>query len=349
MILVTGATGYIGSHTWVELLNAGYQVLGIDNFCNSSPNVIYRVEKITGCKAEFIECDICDEKLLFEIFKQYSIEAVIHFAALKAVGESVWKPLKYYQNNINGLLGLLKAMQASKCKILVFSSSATVYHPDNPIPYDEEMLLGSTSPYGWSKYMGEQILRDVEVADQSWAIAYLRYFNPVGAHDSGLIGEDPKGIPNNLMPYISQVAIGKRKFLSVYGGDWPTHDGTGVRDYIHVVDLARGHIKALRYLFNKNQSLTINLGAGKGYSVLDLVNAFEKASGKKVPYQIVKRRPGDIAEYYADTKLAVELLGWQIEYDINRICEDSWRWQSQNPNGFSGRNEIVDYGFIKND
>jgi UDP-glucose 4-epimerase len=334
MILVTGATGYIGSHTWVELLNAGYRVLGIDNFCNSSPKVVNRVEKITGCNAEFIECDIHDEKLLCEIFKEYPIEAVIHFAALKAVGESVHNPLKYYQNNVSGLLSLLKSMQENKCKILVFSSSATVYHSSNQFPYKEEMPLGSTSPYGWSKYMGEQILRDIGIADQSWAIGYLRYFNPVGAHESGLIGEDPKGIPNNLMPYITQVAIGKRKFLSVYGGDWPTHDGTGVRDYIHVVDLARGHVKALSYLFNKNQSLTVNLGAGKGYSVLDLINAFENASGKKVPYQIVERRPGDIAEYYADTKLAMELLGWRTEFDINRICADSWRWQSKNPKGF---------------
>lgn len=336
MILVTGATGYIGSHTWVELLSAGYQVLGIDNLSNSSSKVVDRVEKITSRKAEFLEGDVRDEKLLAKIFKKYPIEAVIHFAAFKAVGESVHRPLHYYQNNIDGLLNLLKSMQDNKCSVFVFSSSATVYDPNNQIPYVEGMPLGSTSPYGWSKFMGEQILRDVESADQSWTIAYLRYFNPVGAHESGLIGEDPKGIPNNLMPYISQVAIGKRDFLSVYGGDWPTHDGTGVRDYIHVVDLARGHVKALDYLFNKKQSLTVNLGAGKGYSVLDLVKAFEKGSGKKIPYQIVGRRSGDIAEFYADAKLAKELLGWSVEYDIDRICADSWRWQSQNPQGFSG-------------
>jgi UDP-glucose 4-epimerase len=336
MILVTGATGYVGSHTWVELFNAGYKVLGIDNFCNSSSKVVDRVEKIIGDKAEFIEGDVRDEKLLSEIFKNHPIKAVIHFAALKAVGESIRKPIKYYQNNIDGLLSILKSMEENKCNVLVFSSSATVYHPNNQIPYVEEMPLGSTSPYGWSKYMGEQILRDIEAANQSWSIAYLRYFNPVGAHESGLIGEDPKGIPSNLMPYITQVAVGMRDFLSVYGGDWPTHDGTGVRDYIHVVDLARGHVKALNYLFSQNQSLTINLGTGKGQSVLDLVKAFEKVSGKRIPYQITDRRPGDIAEYFADTKLAMELLDWRSEYDINRICADSWRWQLQNPRGFSG-------------
>ncbi len=264
MILITGATGYIGSHTWVELLNAGYEVLGIDNFCNSNPNVIGRIEKITSKKADFIQGDLRDERILMELFEKYQIQSVIHFAALKAVGESVQKPLYYYQNNINGLLTLLKVMQENKCNKLVFSSSATVYHPSNLIPYEEGMQLGSTSPYGWSKCMGEQILRDVEVIDASWSIAYLRYFNPVGAHESGLIGEDPKGVPNNLMPYIAQVAIGKREFLSVYGDDWPTIDGTGVRDYVHVADLARGHIKALEYLINKKKSLTINLGTGKG-------------------------------------------------------------------------------------
>jgi UDP-glucose 4-epimerase len=334
MILVTGATGYIGSHTWVELLSAGYQVLGIDNFCNSSPKVLNRITAITGHKVDFIEGDVRDERFLSEIFKKYPIKAVIHFAAFKAVGESVEKPLKYYQNNINGLLCLLKTMQDHNCHKFVFSSSATVYHPNNKIPYVEGMTLGSNSPYGWSKYMSEQILRDVEVANHSWSVAYLRYFNPVGAHQSGFIGEDPKGVPNNLMPYITQVAIGKREFLSVYGGDWPTHDGTGVRDYIHVVDLARGHVKALNHLTHKNQSLTVNLGAGKGYSVLDVVKAFEMASGKKVPYQVVDRRPGDIAEFYADAHLAKELLDWAVEYDIQRICADSWRWQSMNPDGF---------------
>jgi UDP-glucose 4-epimerase len=336
MILVTGATGYIGSHTWLELLNAGYKVLGIDNFCNSSPNVISRIEQITNLKSQFVEGDIRDEKILKEIFKKYQIKSVIHFAALKAVGESVHKPLLYYQNNLDGLIALLKVMQIYQCKKLVFSSSATVYHPGNSIPYVEGMRLGSTSPYGWSKCMSEQILRDVELADASWSIAYLRYFNPVGAHESGLIGEDPKGVPNNLMPYITQVAIGKRESLSVYGGDWPTVDGTGVRDYVHVVDISRGHIKALDYLSNQKQSLTINLGAGRGYSVLELIKSFEKVSGRKINYQIVGRRPGDIAQFYADSQLAKKLLGWTVEYDLDRMCSDSWRWQLQNPKGFSG-------------
>lgn len=335
MILITGATGYIGSHTWVELLNAGYKVLGIDNFCNSNPNVIGRIEKITSKKANFIQGDLRDERILMELFEKYQIQSVIHFAALKAVGESVQKPLYYYQNNINCLLTLLKVMQENKCNKLVFSSSATVYHPSNLIPYEEGMQLGSTSPYGWSKCMGEQILRDVEVIDASWSIAYLRYFNPVGAHESGLIGEDPIGVPNNLMPYIAQVAIGKREFLYVYGDDWPTIDGTGVRDYVHVADLVRGHIKALEYLINKKKSLTINLGTGKGYSVLSLIKSFEKVSGKKINYQIVGRRPGDIAEFYADSKLAKKLLDWTAEYDLDRMCADSWRWQLQNPDGFS--------------
>lgn len=336
MILITGATGYIGSHTWVELLNAGYKVLGIDNFCNSSPNVISRIEHITNLKSQFVEGDIRDEKILMEIFKKYQIKSVIHFAALKAVGESVQNPLLYYQNNLDGLIALLKVMQIYQCKEFVFSSSATVYHPSNSIPYVEGMQLGSTSPYGWSKYMSEQILRDVELADASWSIAYLRYFNPVGAHESGLIGEDPKGIPNNLMPYITQVAIGERESLSVYGGDWPTVDGTGVRDYVHVVDLARGHIKALDYLSKRKQSLTINLGTGRGYSVLELIKSFEKVSGRKINYQIVGRRPGDIAQFYADPQLAKKLLDWTVEYDLDRMCADSWRWQLQNPKGFVG-------------
>jgi UDP-glucose 4-epimerase len=334
MILLTGATGYIGSHTWVELLNAGHQVLGIDNLCNSSAAVVQRIEKITGKSVQFLKGDVRDEAFLTQLFTDHSISLVVHFAALKAVGESVLQPLKYYQNNIDGLLTLLKVMQVKQCHQFVFSSSATVYHPDNPIPYVEGMPLGSTSPYGWTKYMSEQILRDVEISDPSWNVAYLRYFNPVGAHESGLIGEDPRGIPNNLMPYITQVAIGKREHLSIYGGDWSTHDGTGVRDYIHVLDLARGHVKAVDYLIKQKKSLTVNLGAGKGYSVLDLVRAFEKASGKKIPYQIVARRSGDIAAFYADAQLAKELLGWSVEYDIDRMCVDSWRWQSQNPQGF---------------
>ena len=334
MILLTGATGYIGSHTWVELLEAGYEVLGCDNFSNSSPRVLDRIQKITQRQLAFVECDVQNQQSIEALFKQYDIRGVVHFAALKAVGESVEKPLSYYANNLNGLLNLLEVMSTFNCPNFVFSSSATVYHPDNPIPYVEGMPLGSTSPYGWTKYMSEQILRDVEASSPNWHIAYLRYFNPVGAHPSGLIGEDPRGIPNNLMPFVTQVAVGKRKELSIFGGDWPTHDGTGVRDYIHVQDLARGHVKAIDYLLNQKKSLTVNLGAGKGYSVLDLVRAFEKASGQVIPYQIVDRRSGDIAAFYADASLANELLDWRVEFDLDAMCRDSWRWQSNNPNGF---------------
>ncbi|QWD80068.1 UDP-glucose 4-epimerase GalE [Polynucleobacter sp. MWH-Spelu-300-X4] len=334
MILLTGATGYIGSHTWVELINASHQVVGVDNFSNSNPKVLARIREITNQEPLLFEGDVRNTELLNQIFERYSIDAVIHFAALKAVGESVQKPIEYYQNNLGGLLTLTQVMRDKACSNFVFSSSATVYHPDNPIPYQEGMPLGSTSPYGWTKYMSEQMLRDVEVACPQWKVAYLRYFNPVGAHVSGLIGEDPRGVPNNLMPYVTQVAVGKREVLSVYGGDWPTHDGTGVRDYIHVVDLARGHVKAVNYLLAGKGSLTVNLGAGKGYSVLDLVKSFEQASNKTIPYQIVDRRPGDIAAFYADASLAKEKLDWAVEYDLNRMCEDSWRWQSMNPNGF---------------
>lgn len=336
MILLTGATGYIGSHTWVELLEAGYEVVGCDNFSNSSPSVLKRIEKITQSQPAFVECDVQDQAALADIFKRYKIKAVVHFAALKAVGESVQKPLNYYANNLNGLLSLLKVMQSFDCHHFVFSSSATVYHPDNPIPYVEGMPLGSTSPYGWTKYMSEQILRDVELSDPSWRVAYLRYFNPVGAHPSGLIGEDPRGVPNNLMPFVTQVAVGKREELSVFGGDWPTHDGTGVRDYIHVKDLAKGHVKAVQYLLSQQKSITVNLGAGKGYSVLDLIKSFEQASGRTIPYRIVARRPGDIAAFYADASLAEKLLNWRVECDLDQMCRDSWNWQSNNPNGFEG-------------
>jgi UDP-glucose 4-epimerase len=334
MILLTGATGYIGSHTWVTLLEAGYSVIGLDNFSNSSPRVIERIKRITQRELIFVEGDVQDEQLLSDLFEKYSIEGVIHFAALKAVGESVQKPLSYYANNINGLLSLLKVMGSFNCGTFVFSSSATVYHPNNPIPYVEDMPLGSTNPYGWTKCMSEQILRDLEVSNPDWRVAYLRYFNPVGAHPSGLIGEDPKGVPNNLMPFMTQVAVGKRKELSIFGGDWPTHDGTGVRDYIHVQDLARGHVKAIDYLLSQKKSLTVNLGAGKGYSVLDLLRAFERASKQKIPYQIVDRRSGDIAAFYANASLAEQLLNWRVEFDLDAMCRDSWRWQSNNPNGF---------------
>ena len=334
MILLTGATGYIGSHTWVELLKAGYEVIGLDNFSNSSPNVTCRIEKITNKKAVFVEAEVQDKFSLSDLFQKNQIEGVIHFAALKAVGDSVQRPLDYYSNNLNGLLNLVDVMARFDCHNFVFSSSATVYHPKNPIPYVEGMPLGSTSPYGWTKYMSEQILHDLEVSNSLWRVAYLRYFNPVGAHPSGLIGEDPRGMPNNLMPFITQVAVGKRKELSIFGGDWPTHDGTGVRDYIHVQDLACGHVKAIDYLLNQKKSLTVNLGAGKGYSVLDLVKSFEKASGQKIPYQIVDRRSGDIAAFYADASLADELLDWRVKFDLDAMCRDSWRWQSNNPNGY---------------
>ncbi len=334
MILLTGSTGYIGSHTWVELLLAGHEVVGIDNFSNSNPKVLDRIKQISGQEPVFYSGDVRDRTALNKIFQTHKIQAVIHFAALKAVGESVQKPVEYYQNNLFGLLILAEVIHDYKCNHFVFSSSATVYYPNNPIPYQENMPLGSTSPYGWSKYMSEQILRDIEIANHDFSVAYLRYFNPVGAHASGLIGEDPRGVPNNLMPYVTQVAVGQRDYLLVYGGDWPTEDGTGVRDYIHVVDLARGHVKALNYLLSGKGSITANLGAGKGYSVLDLVKAFEKASNKKIPYKIVERRAGDIAAFYADPTVAKNKLDWSVEFDLNRMCEDSWRWQSQNPNGF---------------
>lgn len=334
MILLTGATGYIGSHTWIEMIGAGYDVVGVDNLSNSNIKVLDRIEAITNRETNFVKADVRDKAALSEIFSAYSIDAVVHFAALKAVGESVQQPLAYYQNNLVGLMTLIDVMQSNACVNFVFSSSATVYHPNNPIPYREGMALGSTSPYGWTKYMSEQILRDVETADSSWRVAYLRYFNPVGAHETGLIGEDPRGTPNNLMPFITQVAVGKRDFLSIYGDDWSTQDGTGVRDYIHVVDLARGHVKSVDYLLAGKGSLTVNLGAGKGYSVLDLVAAFERVSGQAIPYKVIGRRAGDIAAFYADASLAKEKLGWAVQYDLNRMCEDSWRWQSMNPNGY---------------
>jgi UDP-glucose 4-epimerase len=335
MILITGATGYIGSHTWLELIDAGHEVIGLDNFCNSSRIVLDRLKKLTKTPINFVDQDIKDTELLRALFKTHKIDAVIHFAALKAVGESVLEPLKYYENNINGLLSLTQVMLEHGCHALVFSSSATVYGNPKEVPILESASLHATNPYGQTKLIGEQILRDLEVAQPKFKVAYLRYFNPVGAHISGLIGEDPIGIPNNLMPYIAQVAIGQRPYLSVYGGDWPSHDGTGVRDYIHVVDLAHGHLKAINFLKSHGRSITVNLGTGVGYSVLDVVKAFEKASAKKIPYKIVDRRAGDIASCYADSGLAFQLMGWQSQYDLNRMCEDSWRWQSQNPHGFA--------------
>ncbi len=333
MILLTGATGYIGSHTWIELLNAGHEVIGLDNLCNSSARVLERIESITNIKPQFVQADIRNLDVLRSIFQAHSIHSVVHFAALKAVGESVIKPLEYYDNNINGLLVLLKVCSEFSCEKFVFSSSATVYHTENQPPYLESMSLGPVNPYGWTKMMSEQILRDYELSSEA-LVAYLRYFNPVGAHESGLIGENPLGVPNNLMPYIAQVAVGRREFLSIYGGDWPTIDGTGVRDYIHVVDLAKGHVAAIDYLMQKNKSLTVNLGTGVGTSVLQLLHAFEAACRKKIPYQIVERRSGDIAVSFANANMAKELKGWTAHMDVGQMCRDVWRWQSMNPQGY---------------
>lgn len=337
-ILITGGAGYIGSHTLISLAKSGYDFIVFDNLSNSSKESIKRVEKIINKSISFEEGDIRDKKALSEVFKKYDIDSVIHFAGLKAVGESVEKPLKYYDNNINGTLVLLEVMAEFNCKKLVFSSSATVY--GNPItnPIKESFPTGgTTNPYGTSKYMIEKILEDLYISDNSFKIVILRYFNPVGAHESGMIGEDPNGIPNNLMPYISQVAVGKREFLSVFGGDYDTVDGTGVRDYIHVVDLAFGHVKAINYLNSKEcmEPLFVNLGTGKGYSVLDMVKAFEKACGKKVPYKIVDRRAGDIATCFADPSFAKEILGWEAKKSIEDMCFDSWTWQKNNPNGYN--------------
>lgn len=334
MILVTGGAGYIGSHTCVELAAAGLEFAVFDNLINSSPESLKRLEKITGASIPFVRGDIRSREDLAVVFNHYPIEAVIHFAGLKAVGESVIKPLQYYDNNVTGALCLLETMENFQCRSLVFSSSATVYGDPHATPIREDFPLSATNPYGRTKLMIEEILGDLHRAKPLWRIARLRYFNPVGAHESGLIGEDPQGIPNNLMPYISQVAVGKREKLSVFGGDYETPDGTGVRDYIHVVDLAKGHLKALEALKNEPRILTVNLGTGNGYTVLDMVRAFERASGRPVPYEIVQRRPGDVAKCYADSTLARSLLGWEPRFDLARMCEDSWRWQSMNPNGY---------------
>ena len=333
-ILVTGGAGYIGSHTNVELLEAGYQVIVLDNLSNSQYTAIERVEEITRRKIEFIEGDLHDKDAIFAVFEQHPIDAVIHFAGLKAVGESVHIPIPYYQNNIGGTLNLLEAMNAAGVKNLVFSSSATVYGDPASLPITEDFPVSATNPYGRSKLIIEEMLADVYVSDSDWNIARLRYFNPVGAHPSGCIGESPNDIPNNLMPYISQVAVGRLERLSVYGDDYPTPDGTGIRDYIHVVDLAKGHIKALEKLAQNPGIVTYNLGTGQGYSVLDMVKAFEKASGKDIPYRIAPRREGDIASCYADPGLAARELGWKAKKGIDEMCADTWRWQSQNPGGY---------------
>jgi len=334
-ILVTGGAGYIGSHTVVELQNAGYDVVVCDNLCNSSKKSLERVEEITGKCVKFYLADILDAAALTKIFEENQIESVIHFAGLKAVGESVAKPLAYYHNNITGTLVLVDVMRKFGVKNIIFSSSATVYGDPAFIPITEECPKGQcTNPYGWTKSMLEQILSDIQKADPEWNVVLLRYFNPIGAHKSGKIGENPNGIPNNLMPYVTQVAVGKRPHLNVFGNDYDTHDGTGVRDYIHVVDLAKGHVASVKKLEEKAGLKIYNLGTGKGYSVLDIVKNFEDATGVKIPYIITERRPGDIASCYSNADLALQELGWSAENGIREMCEDSWRWQKMNPNGF---------------
>ena len=326
MILVTGGTGYIGSHTVVELQKIGKDVVIVDNLLNSKIEVVDYIESITGKRPIFVKADVCDEAAMKELFSTYKIDAVIHFAGLKAVGESVEKPLWYYSNNLVSTMVLIKVMQEFGCKKIVFSSSATVYGNNNPIPFSEEMPTSATNPYGMTKVMQERMLEDIAFADKELSVALLRYFNPIGAHESGLIGDDPNGIPNNLMPYVCRVATGKLPMLSVFGDDYPTPDGTGVRDYLHVVDLAKGHIAALRYIDKHTGVLTVNLGTGKGTSVLDIVKAFEEHCGVKIPYKVTPRRAGDIAEVYASTKTAEELLGWRAEKTLAEMCVDSYRY-----------------------
>lgn len=333
-VLLTGAAGYIASHTWLALHCAGFEVVGVDNFVNSSPEVLNRLHRLSGIAPAFEQINVLDQAAMASVFSRHHIDAVIHFAALKAVGESNAKPLDYYQNNLGALMSVVRVMGDHGVKNMVFSSSATVYGTPETLPLREDSPLCSTSPYGATKWMGEMILRDVVRARPDLSLALLRYFNPVGAHESGEIGEDPRGTPNNLMPYIAQVAVGRRERLTVFGNDYPTPDGTGVRDYIHVLDLADGHVAALRHLIDKPSCITVNLGTGCGHSVLELVRAFEQASGRAVPFDIAARRPGDVAACYADVSLARELLGWQSQRDLRAMCEDSWRWQSQNPNGY---------------
>jgi UDP-glucose 4-epimerase len=335
-ILVTGGAGYIGSHTCVELLNAGYDVVVLDNLYNASEKAVERVKQITGRELVFYNADVCDRAAVTKIFDEQKIDAVIHFAGYKAVGESVHKPIEYYTNNIDGTLILTDVMRAHGCKNFIFSSSATVYGDPAFVPITEECPKGKcTNPYGWTKWMIEQILTDIHTADPEWNVILLRYFNPIGAHKSGLIGEDPKGIPNNLLPYIAQVAIGKLNCLGVFGNDYDTPDGTGVRDYIHVVDLARGHVKAIEKLAANDGVSIYNLGTGHGYSVLQVVAAFEKACGHKIKYEIKPRRDGDIAQCYCDPSRAERELGWKAEYGIEEMCADSWNWQTKNPNGYA--------------
>ena len=335
-ILVTGGAGYIGSHTCVELLNAGYDVVIIDNLYNSNQKAVDRIEEITGKKVKFYPDDMMDRAAVKRVFDENQIDAVIHFAGLKAVGESVRKPIEYYRTNIGSTLNLTDEMRAHGCKNIIFSSSATVYGDPAEIPITENCPKGTcTNPYGWTKWMQEQILTDIHTADPEWNVILLRYFNPIGAHKSGLIGEDPKGIPNNLLPYVAQVAIGKLPEINVFGNDYDTPDGTGVRDYIHVVDLARGHVKAIERFAKKDGVFICNLGTGHGYSVLDVIHAFEKACGKELPYVIRERRPGDIATCYSSPAKAEKELGWTAEFDLEDMCRDSWNWQQKNPNGYN--------------
>lgn len=332
-ILVTGGAGFIGSHTSVELLNAGYEIVIVDNFSNSKPEALNRIKKITGKDFMFYKADLLDLDAMNKIFSENNIDAVIHFAGLKAVGESVQKPVEYYHNNITGTLMLIKAMKTANVKKIVFSSSATVYGMYNKAPYVEDMPTSATNPYGYSKVMIEQILKDVFISDNDWSVSLLRYFNPIGAHKSGLIGEDPNGIPNNLLPYIAQVAVGKLERLGVFGDDYDTPDGTGVRDYIHVVDLATGHLAAVKYVLEHKGVEAVNLGTGKGSSVMEVLHSFEKACGKKLPYAIMPRRAGDIATCYADTKKAKELFGWEAKYTLDEMTRDGWNFTKNNPNG----------------
>jgi len=340
-IVLTGATGYIASHTWLALWAAGFDVLGVDDYSNSSPEVLTRLQELGGQTPRFERADVCDAAAMNSLFERHAVAAVVHFAAFKAVGESTAKPLAYYRNNLGGLFSVAGAMQAHGCRALVFSSSATVYGAPEVLPIPEDAPLAATSPYGATKLMGENVLRDLQAADPAWRIALLRYFNPVGAHESGRIGEDPRGTPNNLMPYVTQVAVGKRARLQVYGNDYPTPDGTGVRDYVHVSDVAEGHVAALQHLLSgdagaASRSFTANLGTGQGCSVLELVAAFQAASGRDIPYDVVGRRPGDVAACYADVSRARALLGWQARRDIATMCADSWRWQKLNPAGYEG-------------
>jgi len=333
-ILITGGAGYIGSHTCLCLLNKGYDIVVVDNLDNSSKESLARVTEITGKEIPFYEVDARETEKLIEIIKKHNVDSVIHFAGLKAVGESVRMPLEYYENNLVSTLHLADAMVKTGVKKLIFSSSATVYSADNEVPLTEGGRLGCTNPYGWTKYMNEQILRDVSVAHPDWSIVLLRYFNPVGAHESGKIGEDPTGVPNNLMPYVSQTAVGRREYLTVFGDDYDTHDGTGVRDYIHVMDLAEGHVAAVEYAEKFTGCDAINLGTGVGYSVLDMVKAFEEANGIKVPYKIGPRRPGDLATVYSNPEKAEKVLGWKAKRTLADMCRDLWTWQSNNPNGY---------------